>query len=87
MIDQDAIESTILRLASECGPGGTFSPTEAAVALGGHKAEEWGPLMQPVRRAAVALAKSGRIVIYRKSKPADPDAFKGTYRLGPPRED
>jgi hypothetical protein len=27
MIDEVAIEATILRLASECGPGGTFSPS------------------------------------------------------------
>ena len=43
--------------------------------------------MQPLRRVAVALAKSGRLVIYRKGKPADPDDFKGLYRLGAPRLD
>jgi hypothetical protein len=41
--------------------------------------------MPPVRRAAVQLALAGRITIYRKGKPADPNAFKGVYRLGPAR--
>jgi hypothetical protein len=35
----------------------------------------------------VALAKQGRIVIYRKGRPADPDEFRGVYRLGLPRHD
>jgi hypothetical protein len=41
----------------------------------------------PIRRAAVALAQSGRLVIYRKGKPADPLDFRGVYRLGLPRQD
>ncbi len=43
--------------------------------------------MQPVRRAAVALAEQGRVVILRKGKPADPRDFKGVYRLTAPRQD
>ena len=41
----------------------------------------------PIRRAAVALAVAGRLVIYRKGKPADPQDFRGVYRLGLPRQD
>lgn len=41
----------------------------------------WRPLMPAVRAGAVALAKQGRLVITRKGKPVDPDAFKGVYRL------
>jgi hypothetical protein len=40
-----------------------------------------------VRGAAVRLAETGRIVIYRKGKPADPNDFRGVYRLGLPRYD
>jgi hypothetical protein len=43
--------------------------------------------VSPIRRAAVALAHAGRLVIYRKGKPADPDDFRGVYRLGLPRQD
>jgi hypothetical protein len=44
-------------------------------------------MMLPVRRVAVRLATEGRLVIYRKGRPADPASFKGVYRLGPPRLD
>ena len=36
---------------------------------------------------AVSLALAGRLVIYRKGKPADPTDFRGVYRLGLPRHD
>lgn len=48
---------------------------------------DWHALLMPIRRAAVALAQSGRLVIYRKGKPADPNDFRGVYRLGLPRQD
>jgi Protein of unknown function (DUF3253) len=35
----------------------------------------------------VKLALDGRLVIYRKGKPADPNDFKGVYRLCLPRQD
>lgn len=85
--DSALIEETILRLAAERGESRTLCPSEAARALGGDKPDGWGPLMQPVRRVAVALAEAGRIVIYRKGKPVDPRNFKGVYRLGLPRQD
>lgn len=37
---------------------------------------DWHALLLPIRRAAVALAQAGRLVIYRKGKPADPDDFQ-----------
>jgi hypothetical protein len=43
--------------------------------------------MPAVRRVAVRLALDGRLVIYRKGKPVDPNDFKGVYRLGLPRQD
>jgi uncharacterized protein DUF3253 len=48
---------------------------------------DWHALLQPIRRAAVALAQAGRLVIYRKGRPADPNDFRGVYRLGLPRQD
>ena len=85
--DSSEIEATLLRLVAERGPGRTVDPTEAARALGGDHPDGWGPLMQPIRRAAVALAEQGRVVILRKGKPVDPRDFKGVYRLTAPRQD
>jgi hypothetical protein len=85
--DASAIESALLRLIAERGPGKALDPSEVARALGGSHPDQWGPLMQPVRRVAVALAEQGRLVILRKGKPADPRDFKGVYRLTAPRHD
>jgi Protein of unknown function (DUF3253) len=82
-----AIEAALLRLVAERGPDKTVDPTEAARALGGSHPDQWGPLMQPIRRVAVALAEQGRLVILRKGKPVDPRDFKGVYRLIAPRHD
>jgi hypothetical protein len=49
--------------------------------------ENWHDLLMPIRRTAVKLALDGRLVIYRKGKPADPNDFRGVYRLGLPRHD
>jgi Protein of unknown function (DUF3253) len=85
--DAQDIETVLLRLLAERGPGKSLDPTEAARALGGAHPDQWGPLMQPIRKVAVALAEQGRLVILRKGKPADPRDFKGVYRLATPRLD
>jgi len=81
----DQIQETIVGLLNEAGPGRTVSPTDVARAL--KPGPEWHVLMPAVRRAAVGLALAGQLVIYRKGKPADPNDFKGVYRLGLPRRD
>ena len=86
MADEAAIEETMLRLVSERGAEKTCCPSEVARALGGPHPDGWSPLMQPVRRVAVRLTKAGRVQILRKGKPvADPDDFRGIYRLSLPR--
>jgi len=85
--DPQIIEEAILRLAAERGLDKTICPSEAARALGGLHPDGWGPLMTPIRRVAVRLAKEGRLVITRKGRPVDPDDFKGVYRLSLPRSD
>lgn len=82
--DPRTIEETLLALVVARGPGKTICPSEVARAVGGPHPDGWGPLMQPVRRVAVALAKKGRIAILRKGRPVDPDDFKGVYRLSLP---
>lgn len=63
----------------------TLSAPEIAHAL--RPDSDWHGLMTSIRSAAIELAKSGQLIIYRKGKPADPDDFRGVYRLGLPRQD
>lgn len=79
--EPDALETAILDLLAETGPGRTISAMDAARRVGGDHPDGWGPLMQPIRRVAVQLMKDGRLVILRKGKPVDPDDFRGVYRL------
>ena len=74
----------MLALLAERGAGKTIDPTEVARAVAGPSPDAWGRMMQAVRRVAVRLAGEGRLVIYRKGRPADPADFKGVYRLGLP---
>lgn len=80
------LENTLLAVAAELGAAKTFCPSDVARKVGGTHPDHWGPLMVPLRRIAVRLAHEGRLVIYRKGKPVDPDNFKGIYRLGLPKE-
>lgn len=64
---------------------GTLSAPEIAQAIA--PSGDWHTLLTPIRRAAVALAQAGRLVIYRKGRPVDPGDFRGVYRLGLPRHD
>jgi hypothetical protein len=77
----EEIETAMLALVEARGSGKNLDPAEVARAVGGDKPDEWGPLMQPVRQAAVRLMKQGRLVILRKGRPVDPDDFRGIYRL------
>jgi hypothetical protein len=71
-------------MASE---GRTICPTDAAKAFAAARGEDdlaWRSHLQEVRRTAVKLAIHGKLVIYRKGKIADPNEFRGVYRLGLP---
>jgi len=73
-----SIEDAILGLLAEREPGKSIDPSEAARAV---DAEGWRRLLPQVRATAVGLARQGRLEILRHGKPADPEAFKGVYRL------
>lgn len=80
----------LIALCAEAGPTRTICPTDVAKAFADARGEDslgWRAHLQNVRRVAVGLANEGRIVIYRKGKPADPETFRGVYRLGAPRDD
>jgi hypothetical protein len=59
----------------------SVSPEAVARRAGG---EGWRRILAQVRSEAVGLARAGRVVILRHGRPADPDSFKGVYRLGLP---
>ncbi len=73
-----SIEDAIFDLLSPRAPGTTICPSEAARAA---DPQDWRRLMPQVRATAVGLARRGRLVITRKGRPADPENFKGVYRL------
>jgi hypothetical protein len=85
----DPIATALLAALAPHGAGKTLSAPELAPAIARHLAHggDWPDLLTPIRRAAVALAQAGQLVIYRKGKPVDPADFKGVYRLGLPRHD
>ncbi len=75
------IEDAIFAALAELAPGKSVAPEAVARAV---DAENWRRLLPQVRATAVGLARQGRVVILRHGKPADPDAFKGVYRLRAP---
>lgn len=88
--DTAALETVIWDLCATMAPGRTICPTDAAKAFAATRGEDdlaWRSYLQDVRRTAVRLALSGRLVIYRKGKPVDPNDFRGVYRLGAPSHD
>jgi hypothetical protein len=84
---RDVVAETIVALCAERGDDKTISPMEAAKAVVERESDgvDWRSRLVDVRKAAIALAKAGRIAIYRKGEPADPKNFKGVYRLGKSR--
>ena len=78
-----SIEDTIFALLAAAGPGKSIAPEDVARAV---DAEGWRRLLPQVRATAIGLARAGRVVITRHGKPADPDAFKGVWRLRAPLE-
>jgi hypothetical protein len=73
-----AIEDALFALLAELPPGKSIDPSQVARAV---DAEGWRRLLPQVRATAVGLARQGRVVITRHGKPADPDTFKGVWRL------
>ena len=75
------VESIILDLVAKLPQGKSISPEEVARAA---DPEGWRRLLGHVRATARGLARQNRLVITRHGKPADPEKFKGVYRLRAP---
>jgi len=75
-----------LCMADETGRG--IDPVSAAKAFAEDRGETeplaWRKWLQQVRGTAVGMARKGDLVILRKGEPADPETFRGVYRLGLP---
>lgn len=76
-----SVEAALLDLIEQASPGKGVSPEQVARAV---DPENWRRQLGQVRAVAVGLARQGRITILRHNKPADPDTFKGVYRLARP---
>lgn len=74
----EKVETAIFDLLARAGPGKSVSPEEVARAV---DPEGWRRLLGHVRATAVGLARAGRLVILRHNRPADPDDFKGVWRM------
>jgi hypothetical protein len=74
----DAVETAIFDLLAKTPPGKSIAPEDVARAV---EPERWQRILGHVRAVARGLARDGRLVILRHNKPADPDDFKGVYRL------
>jgi len=72
------VEAAIFELLAARPAGKSVSPEEVARAV---DPEGWRRLLGQVRAVARGLARQGKVVILRHNKPADPEDFKGVYRL------
>jgi hypothetical protein len=72
------LETAIFDLLAKVAPGKSVSPEEVARAV---DPEGWRRLRGHVRAVARGLARQEKLVILRHNKPADPEDFKGVYRL------
>jgi hypothetical protein len=75
------IETAIFDLLAKAGAGKSISPEQVARAV---DPESWRRTLGHVRAVARGLARQDKLVITRHGKPADPEDFKGVYRLKAP---
>ncbi|MFC0634569.1 DUF3253 domain-containing protein [Brevundimonas balnearis] len=80
----DPIEDEIFNQLARRDAGKSICPSEVAKVIA---PERWQREMGRVRAVATGLARQGRLVITKKGKPVDPDAFKGVIRLRLPLAD
>ena len=74
----EAVETAIFDLLAKVAPGKSVSPEDVARAV---DPEGWRRALGHVRAVARGLARQDRLVILRHNNPADPEDFKGVYRL------
>jgi hypothetical protein len=73
-----SVDETLISMLADLPPGKSISPEDVARAV---DAEGWRRLLPQVRAIARGIARQDKLVILRHNKPADPNTFKGVYRL------
>jgi hypothetical protein len=77
-VSDDEVRETILKQARAAGLQGKVRPEDVAMAL---LPRHWQTLTGRIRLLSRQLAHAGQLTILRKGKVADPDDFRGVYRL------
>jgi Protein of unknown function (DUF3253) len=83
-IEDDPVATYILNAVNK---GKDISPQEIAKQIAADRAKDtapadiWRKYMTAVRQQAISLARKERLHIIRKGKIADPNDFKGLYKL------
>lgn len=72
-----ALERDILAMLATRAATATICPSDVARAA----AEDWRPLMEPVRRAARRLVAAGEVEILQHGSVVDPSTAKGPIRI------
>jgi hypothetical protein len=72
-----ALERDILALLATRPATATICPSDVARAA----AEDWRPLMEPVRRAARRMVAAGEVEILQHGTVVDPSSAKGPIRI------
>lgn len=80
----DPIEAVIFELLAKAPAGKSVAPEDVARSI---DPEGWRRMLGRVRGAAVGLARQGKLVILRHNKPADPETFRGVWRMRLPVAD
>jgi hypothetical protein len=78
------VEQAIFDLLGGLAPGKSVSPEDVAKAV---DPAGWRRELGKVKPVAVGLARQGKLVITRHGKPADPEKFKGVWRMRLPGAD
>jgi len=80
------LADVILDLCTKAGASETVDPEEIARTFAklvpSKNVVTWEGYLLPVKDNVVKLAREGKVIIYRKGEPVDPDTFKGVYRVG-----
>ncbi|MFK7800848.1 MAG: DUF3253 domain-containing protein [Anaerolineae bacterium] len=77
-ISDNDLYNHILRMCGEAGPEKSVTPGAVAQSIAEF---DWQSMLKRVKQTATHQAKAGYIYIMRKGKPADPDDFRGVYKL------
>lgn len=83
-VTDETIRVAIMNQLEIVGPDKTVGPADIARGLMGNDEKRWRLAMKSIRRVAVALSHAGEATIRRKGKIADPEIFRGVYRIGHP---